>query len=77
MKNDEKITPKNIEKLGFRAWDDKKNLYVMGAGFDSVYYFIDSKLLIVKKMEGEQKHFDNIITVGDMRKILDKNWRQT
>ena len=64
-----------IEKLGLRAWDDKKNLYVMGAGFDSVYYFINSKLLIVKKMEGEQKHFDNIITVGDMRKILDKNWR--
>ncbi|MCR4800152.1 MAG: hypothetical protein K5860_06555 [Bacteroidales bacterium] len=75
MKNDEKITPENIEKLGFRAWDNKKDLYEMGRGYDSVYYFISSKLLIIKEMEGDKKFFDNIITVGDMRKILDKNWR--
>ena len=53
MKNDEKITPENIEKLGFRAWDDKKDLYVMGAEFDSVYYFIKEKSVVVKKMEGD------------------------
>lgn len=74
MKNDEKITPENIEKLGFRAWDDKKNLYVMGAGFDSVYYFIKEKSVVVKKMEGDQKWFQNIVTVGDVKNILKKYW---
>lgn len=75
MNDNEILTPKNLEKLGLSVWSkDNTNLYEMGRGFDSVYYFIDSKLLIVKKMEGGQKHFDNIITVGDMRKILDKNW---
>lgn len=75
MKDNEILTPENLEKLGMSVWSkDNTNLYEMGSGFDSVYYFIDSKLLIVKIMNGRQKHFDNIITVGDMRKILDKYW---
>lgn len=75
MENDEKITPETLKEFGFKVWgEDSPNLYNMGSGFDSVYYFIDSKLLIVKKMESGQKRFDNIITVGALRKILDKNW---
>lgn len=76
MNDNEILTPKNLEKLGLRVCSkDNTNLYEMGGGFDSVYYFIDSKELIIKIMVGERKHFDNVITVGDMRKILDKHWR--
>lgn len=75
MEDTEKLTPETLKKIGFKVWgEDSPNLYNMGSGFDSVYYFIDSKLLIVKEMEGGTKYFDNIITVGDMRKILNENW---
>ena len=75
MEGTEKITPETLKKSGFKVWgEDSPNLYIIGTGFDSCYYFFNEKLLRIKRMEGGITDFKNVETVGDMRKILNENW---